>query len=207
MLLIIMGESMLYFASKPDRMFNDIIRKSLELSIDELKDPDMEDWDVLSCYLDQTVNIFERKELLEVYEKLLDAHLSLALYKVTDYHFLLLFDSILQAVEYHNDMWRNERKCLFTGTAVHEIDMDSISDIFFWDTDFLIDSGDFDSMAPDVKQKLCVNKELFGVVHGMKPHAEEISISVMDIPEDWGAENNLYKENHDYPFFDKDSMD
>jgi hypothetical protein len=63
----------------------------------------MEDEDVLYEFYEQTKKLFSRKSLLSQVSKLLIAHRSDKLFRITDYHFLILYDIILQTTALHND--------------------------------------------------------------------------------------------------------
>jgi len=46
-------------------------------------------------------------------------------------------------------------------------------------------------------------KETFGVVHGLKPHPEEVKLKAIKIPKGWDA-SDIYKPGEDYPFIEED---
>jgi hypothetical protein len=46
--------------------------------------------------------------------------------------------------------------------------------MYFWDTDFLTDSGLSDHLALEAKQQLGFSGEVFGVTHGLAPHPAEL---------------------------------
>lgn len=162
----------------------------------------MDDDDVMSNFYEQTSKVFNRKELLSQIKKLLTAHKSNKLFRVTDYHFLILHDVIFTAVCLHNDFVQSEC-ALFCDLKIKNIDFGCVVDIFFWDEDFLISSDIFDNLPSDAKRSLNFSEETFGVVHGLKPHHEELKLKAIKIPKDWEAPE-IYKPGEDYPFIETD---
>ena len=111
----------------------------------------MEDDDVMSVFYEQTKQLFSRKELLSQVSKLLISHKSNKLFRITDYHFLILHDIIFQTAELHNEHIQ-EGESLFGKLQIKNIDFEMISEIFFWDEDFLISNDIFDNLAWEAKE-------------------------------------------------------
>lgn len=166
---------MLFFAEKPDIAFHKIVQYSLEIASENLKEEYLDDDDVMSNFYEQTSRVFNRKELLSQIKDILTAHTSNKLFRLTDYHFLILHDVIYTAVCLHND-FAQSGEALFSDLEIKHIDFGCIADIFFWDEDFLISSDIFDNLLPDAKSSLNFSEETFGVVHGLKPHPEEVKL-------------------------------
>jgi hypothetical protein len=124
-----------------------------------------------------------------------------AMYQVTDYHWLLLYEVLPQGLlrlidwqipEVNRDLVpiagaddgylkvrRRGRR-----TPYVQIDFDGFIDQFFWDTDFLLSTVVYEGLDPEVKRKLGTNPELFGVIQGMAPHPDELCLEVWTAEED-----------------------
>ena len=63
------------------------------------------------------------------------------------------------------------------------IDFDGLVDTYFWDTDFLLDAETFSQLDAEAKKKLAFSESLFGVIHGLPPHPEELVLRKSDSSE------------------------
>jgi hypothetical protein len=129
-----------------------------------------------------------RSVLLDLLEKL-DAP---ELYVPTDYHWLLMYECLKEEIVLFNDepvpsvvkrlrTLANERDTVYLslpkrprGTAGVSIDFDQFIDVYFWDTDFLMDTQIFSGLTPEAKQQLGFSQEVFGVTHRLTPHPDEL---------------------------------
>lgn len=113
-----------------------------------------------------------------------------------------MHDVIYTAVCLHND-FAQSGEALFSDLKIKHIDFGCVTDIFFWDENFLISSDIFDNLLPDAKRSLNFSEETFGVVHGLKPHPEEVKLKAIKIPKGWES-SDIYKAGEDYPFIGED---
>src|SRR5262249_54422659 len=60
------------------------------------------------------------------------------------------------------------------GGVGFSIDFDALVDMYFWDTDFLLDAEQFARLDPDAKANLGFSPSVFGVVQGLAPHPDEL---------------------------------
>ncbi len=190
---------MLYFSVKPDAVFFEIVLGSLELSYDHLRGDHIPDDMAMNTFYEQTEKIFSRKELLSQGEKLLNAHKSKKLFRLTDYHFLILYNIISQAVSFHNDPIGKKEEALFSYLKIKIIDMDILTSSYFWDTDFFIPPDNFNKIPAEEKERLGFSEETFDVIHCLKPHPDEIKLSIVELPDDW-REGDYDKPGEDYPY-------
>ncbi len=65
---------------------------------------------------------------------------------------------------------------LVTTYGIQEIDFHEFLDLYFWDTDFLIDSEDMIKMGHESRESLGLNKEAYGVIQRWAPHPEELKL-------------------------------
>jgi hypothetical protein len=113
-------------------------------------------------------------------------------YVPTDYHWLLLYECLQGQIEQLNDDPLSPLVNLLTalataqdalyltlparskGSADFSIDFDALVDMYFWDTDFLLDAEHFAQLAPDAKASLGFSPSVFGVIQGLAPHPDEL---------------------------------
>src|SRR5262245_481574 len=113
-------------------------------------------------------------------------------YVPTDYHWLLLYECLQEQIAALNDAplppLVNLLSALATaqdalyltlpprsqGVAGFSIDFDALVDMYFWDTDFLLDAEHFARLDPDAKASLGFSPSVFGVIQGLAPHPDEL---------------------------------
>ena len=113
-------------------------------------------------------------------------------YVPTDYHWLLMYECLQGQIERLNEeplsLLVNLLTALATaqdalyltlptrskGGAGFSIDFDALVDMYFWDTDFLLDAELFAQLTPDAKARLGFSPSAFGVVQGLAPHPDEL---------------------------------
>ncbi|MCF6158883.1 MAG: hypothetical protein E3K32_09995 [wastewater metagenome] len=160
----------------------------------------MEDDDAMSNFYERTRELFTREELLLQVKNLLSAHKSNNLFRLTDYHFLILHDVIYQTIELHNDLTL-EGESIFDNLD-EDIDFDTLIETFFWDEDFLVSSDIFDELALDTRKQMGFNEEIFSIVYGLKPHPCELRLEIINTPYNWEAPN-IYRPGETYPFIEE----
>ena len=113
-------------------------------------------------------------------------------YVLTDYHWLLLYEclqgqiaelneaplpplvNLLTALATAQDALYLTLPSRSQGGAGFSIDFDALVDMYFWDTDFLLDAEHFARLRPDEKTSLGFSPSTFGVVQGLTPHPDEL---------------------------------
>ena len=193
---------MLRFSSKPDPAFAAFLDAALADEVEHVRDPLVSDEDARVNYSSQTRAIFDRLGLQAILERLLEAHRSPALYKIGDYHFLILYDVLQIHTHLHNDSLAFSGGVRRYGAVVlRKIDFDAVLDYYFFDPDFLLDPEIFGGMDEKTKRAVGFADETWGVVHQLKPHAEELSLQEVSpdlLPVDPEMER-LYAPGRDYP--------
>jgi hypothetical protein len=132
---------MLYFTRKPDLVFTAILHSALESECERLTgfiNTDADLWE--GCYPTSS-RYFTAPTAFDVLTQLFCASRDPIIYCPTDHHWLLLYEVLQNFCVIHNDLapaapkgWRpiGEFK-------LSEIDFEALVDIYFWDTDFLIE--------------------------------------------------------------------
>jgi len=193
---------MLRWQSPPDSAFISIVTACLELSIDEVEmqmDDETDDNEILGSFYPQVRSTFKASEVVRELRKLLDAHQSESLYMPTDYHFLLLHSALDQWIGLHNDDVAFENKAIefFGGLVLGQIDFPLLSDMYFWDEDFLFTPELLD-LTTEAKQMMGISDEIFSVVHQMAPHPDELVPKLVEEKCGVGDET-LYRPGERYP--------
>lgn len=113
-------------------------------------------------------------------------------YVPTEYHWLLLYECLKEQMALFNDApvpsvvtrlrtLAGEQDTAYLhlprrsgGTTGVWLDFDEFIDVYFWDTDFLMDVGVLDHLTPEAKPQLGLSGEVFGVTHALAPHPDEL---------------------------------
>jgi hypothetical protein len=184
---------MLRFQACPDRVFTAILHDALELGGALLRvrrtrprPAELQQREAVYASLyPRTSTFFTRLEALDVMTALLAASRDAAVYQITDFHWLVLYECLEAFCGLHNDSVKGKRR---TTRAVGlyrigPIDFDFIVDHFFWDTDFLL-GRDLLELSPDQRQRqLGVSDEAFSIAAGLKPHPDELRIVLRAEPD------------------------
>jgi hypothetical protein len=188
---------MLRFQNWPDKVLQAIIQACLDYTREQLypylpdstpTEEDLKEQD--EFYQDMypmSPKLFSRAEALAVIDRLLIAHTdNTKLYQLTDYHWLLLYESLDLYCELYNDgaLVKGYRARPY---RIGRIDFDEVVSHFFWDTDFLFEADDLLTMGLAGRSAMVMSDETFGVVTGLKPHPSEIEMT----PVAWGTEDRL----------------
>ncbi len=193
---------MLRWQSSPDTAFTAIVTACLELSIDEVEtqmEYETDNDEILCSFYPQVRSTFKASEVVQELKKLLDAHQSELLYMPTDYHFLLLHSTLDQWIGLHNENVSSEIKAIefFGEMVIGQIDFSLLSDMYFWDEDFLLTPEQL-NLTTEAKQMMGISDETFSVVHQMAPHPDELVLKLVE--EKCGAgDESLYRPGEPYP--------
>jgi hypothetical protein len=188
---------MLRFQTPLTAAAREIIVFSLEVAADEIVDlyEDHEAWATAyplssACFTRELA----RRILLELLDKL-DAP---ALYVLTDYHWLLVYECLKEHMALFTDApapsvvkrlrtLASDQDTIYLhlpkrsrGTAGVWIDFDEFIDVYFWDTDFLTNAEMFFHLTPEDKRQLGFNGEVSGVAHSLAPHPDELVVKRWD---------------------------
>jgi hypothetical protein len=105
------------------------------------------------------------------------------LYQITDYHWLLLYESLRSYCDSYNEIPWGEP---YDKYGIATIDFDWIVDIFFWDTDFLLQG--VQHMSEAGRKGIGISDEAVGISSGEKPAPEDLVIERCD--EEWAKDFN-----------------
>ncbi len=122
----------------------------------------------------ELTRVFERRELLEVLDHLLEVSQHPAMYEITDYHWLVVHACLEIFCELHNDAALG-----YDGQVgpyiIDQIDAEAIVSRFFWDTDFRMGSVllEAEERAPGRVQ---ATRQAWKIAAGLRADAEDLQI-------------------------------
>jgi hypothetical protein len=180
---------MLKFHTPPDKIFMAILTESMDLMINQIREllavhrkNDAEACDLTSL-MPNAGRVFVPETALKTLKKMLHCHAGPGLYQLNDYHYLLLYDTLKDFCDVHNDMVdsasnEHEKQRVSKVGAFHieRLGFDDLIDIYFYNTHFLINEDTMMNLNGDKKQELGMHEETFGISQGMSPHPEELKI-------------------------------
>jgi hypothetical protein len=172
---------MLRFAQPPDAVFLAILHDALEDLQETLTDLEAEDWPALYPL---AARCFSPDLARTTLAQLLTASRAPALYQLTDYHWLLLYDGLRVYCTVHNDYaGEASTQTLPVGPyQIGPINFDAVVDQYFWDTDFLLDGSTLASLSPEGRKTMDVADEVFGIAQGLPPHPDELKLTLWAEP-------------------------
>jgi hypothetical protein len=177
---------MLRFQSPPDAVFAAILHDALKIVQEEFEEEYLNDEDKKDYWKNQYSNaarVFSAPTARTVVAQLIEASSQPDLYQLTDYHWLLLYDVLQVYTDIHNDFLRDEGGLFPVGPyLVGEIDFSFIVDVYFWDTDFLMNGKIVADLGIEGREFLQMNKETFGLTQGLAPHPDELQLVRWDEP-------------------------
>lgn len=127
-------------------------------------------------------------------------------YVPTSYHWLLMYECLQMQIEcFNDDPWPEFVQRLKAspdpqdtayldfspdpqGQERVSIDFEAFIDVYFWDTDFLLDPSIFYQLGVPSRQQLGYRADLFGVLSGLPPHPAELVLKTVDEFEATGSE-------------------
>jgi len=179
----------LRFQSHPDKVFTAILKGSIELMIDEINDTvsfvknNDEINEHLNSLLPNASKVFNPQTATSTLRKLQICLDKPELYKLNDYHYLLLYDTLSNLCDLHNNAVRacetqEDRKPLsqIGDYYIEELLFDEMVDIYFYDIDFLFDPEDMFQLGLEGRKQMAINEETFAVIQGLIPHPEELEL-------------------------------
>jgi hypothetical protein len=116
---------------------------------------------------------------------MLVCHKNSKLYYLSDYHYLLLYDTLRDFCDLQNDFVREaktkkeKRERSQTGRFhIDELDFDGIIETYFFDTDFLGSPDTMFALGLEGRKQFRFNKEVFAITQGLAPHPEELAFKI-----------------------------
>lgn len=183
---------MLRFPIEPSAAALHLVTKSLEYAVFSAHMCDESDWELEGSFVSRC---FPR-ELAISTMKAMVRHLARdEVYRVTDYHWLLLREAIDTLVEIAGDdsecelldglaalATEDDTWFIGNGGGCTEIDLVDFEVAYFWDLDFTMDDNGLSRMSPIAKELFRASGETWGVAQGLVPHSSELAFEVSTAP-------------------------
>ena len=174
---------MIYFTRKPDPIFSRILHEALEEASDDIREViargDKEGWEMdYPC----CSRCFTAEAAAAVVKQLLGINKEPDPYRITDYHYLLLFDCLRNYCDQFNMVAEEEPEgVLAVGEyKLREIDFEGLIEMFFWDTDFVYSHELIEGIGEKLRKEMGMTDEVFGIAEGWEPHGEELRVERLD---------------------------
>jgi hypothetical protein len=174
---------MIEFATEPDTVFLAILTEALEWTMEDLYTSGeelahLEEW--YPVKYPSLAHFFTRDELRPQVERLRTALNEQTIYRITDYHWLVLHESLEMFSDLHNDGAFGKKRDGRVGPyTIDQIDLDHVLDIYFFDTDFLFGSELFVA-EEDMRSPPAVTPQARKIAAGIKPSGEDLEITPIE---------------------------
>lgn len=203
---------MLRFQESPDPAFVAILATALEARADWLEDHYVNDpnlfppgeWTRECPRLHRSLTL---EQAIAQQRLLRGALIETTLYMPTDMQFLVLYDALEHFTDLYNDDMKLPIECRelrYGPYPIEYIDFDAIVEIFFWDTDFLINLPHGATVHPFIQQEL--SGSAIRAFSGRTAQLEDLQLEVeMDekaVPPDQATSFYEPEKSQDYPFSD-----
>ena len=173
---------MLHFQTRPDRVFLAILLEALQRTREELDcaspGEDRESMDEHYRVLHpELARFFERRELVEVLDRLLEAQRQATMYEIGDYHWLVLHGCLEVFCDLHNDDALDDDGQVGP-YIIDTIDFEAIVSSFFWDIDFQMGPVllEAEERAPGRVQP---TRQAWKIAAGLRPDSEDLQIAAI----------------------------
>jgi len=178
---------MLRFSNELDECALAILHAALTDALEEMEiskeDPKGDPGDFAARY-PESAKCFTAALAEKTLKDLLRASHESALYQLTDYHWLLLYEVLKNFTEVFNDepeLVAGEE--LVATYGMKNIDFSEFIDLYFWDTDFLMEPAGVVAIGQESRQSMGFNQEAYGVIQRWAPHPEELALTKVDSEE------------------------
>lgn len=174
---------MIFFSREQDEVFPHILGGALDFYRDGLREiieyGDVDRW---HAFHPDTARCFTPEVALKTVKQLASVNSVPEHYRITDYHYLLLYDCLNGFCEIFNDIARQEPGGLFEvgPYAFREIDFEDLIEIYFWDTDFLMPYDVVCRLGTAMRESMGLADQVWGISQDLEPHAEELRVTRVD---------------------------
>ncbi len=187
----------------------------MEIVIDEITDlidcseNTKEAKNELRAILPLAARVFSPGVALKALRDMLEKLPQPELFYLNDYHYLLLYDTLMLYCDLHNDMVRTSRSKNEKNAAarigpyhIRKIDFGRLEVLYFYDTDFLFDPEVMLNLGEEERKCLSFNPETFAITQGFAPHPEELVLKEVtdetyEVPETsphFGPDSSCYPD-------------
>lgn len=179
---------MLYFRTQPDAVFIAFVKHALHWDLQRIRhissSNDEDAWEVEYPLLGA---VFTPYSAVITLEELLLANEASTVYRLTDFHWLLLHESLKSFCQWHNDQIQdgNMPFIMVEGYRFGLVDFETMMDRFFWDQEFM-DVLYANVAEPNVAEPdVCFcgeNSEEYphDLSYGLRPHPHKLQMTMVE---------------------------
>ncbi|GJL56313.1 MAG: hypothetical protein NPIRA02_34450 [Nitrospirales bacterium] len=192
---------MLYFQTKPNPAFQALLHDALELERQEISRISVEkDCDVWEAGYGAVSEHFSPYSALVTIEQLLLASSQETVYRLNDYHYLLIYECLKNYCALHDDLVQEPDLQHMTMPEYrrHAIDFQDTIDVYFWDIDCLFLSGTLPPHEFDLGLSCLHNNDSSYVTTDLRPHPRYLRLTPMTDPMWRVSEHNEHFYTHSY---------
>jgi hypothetical protein len=198
---------LIYFQHRPDAVFTAILHAALERELGKVTTLnaryDLDAWE--ACY-PHASRRFTMQSAIPSLERLLGASQALAVYRIAESLWLLLYECLENFCAELNDVSPGQPNGLLPvgNYRLAEIDFAALIARYFWDTDFLVPLDEIKPAGLTGSQGLGLTEDLAGYAHGWRVDTDDLCIEKVEVPV-WGEhEPQWFKpDSHRYPDWDE----
>jgi hypothetical protein len=139
----------------------------------------------VNSFLPNASKVFNPQTALNTLNEMLVCLEKPQLYQLNDYHYLLLYDTLSNLCDLHNDAVREaetkaDRKQIsqIGNYYIEKLLFDEMVDIYFYDIDFLINPDDTFQLGIEGRKSMDISEATFAISQGLAPHPEELELKV-----------------------------
>jgi hypothetical protein len=205
---------MLRFQTPPDKIFMAVLSESMEMMINKIGETlavhrkEAMGTFVLESLMPNASRVFVAETARTALKHMLHCHKGPGLYRLNDYHFLLLYDTLEYFCDFHNQRvdsapneHERERASKVGAFHIEEFRFDGLIDIYFYGTAFLTADNVVMNLNPEENES-GIHDEAFSISQGLAPHPEELKFREVkeEIPElsitsrFWGPGSKVYPD-------------
>jgi hypothetical protein len=174
---------MLYFRTQPDSVFMVFVKQALQWELQEVRRISSAN-DVDAWVLEYPVlgTMFTPYSALITLEQLLVANETPEVYRLTDYHWLLVYECLKNYCVWHNDQVAAGSMpfTMLGGYRFGRVDFETMTERYFWDHEFMdllnANAAELDSCScrptPDPLE--------FDFSYGLRPHPRKLHLTVVE---------------------------
>jgi hypothetical protein len=174
---------MLYFRTQPDAVFMPFVKQALDRELQDVRRiASRNDSDAWLVEYPAVGRLFTPYSALITLEALLVAHEASMVYRLTDYHWLLLYECLKNYCLWHNDQVE-DRSVAFTilgGYRFGVVDFGTMTDRFFWDLEcmeLLYADADESECCPCGEQ---TDPSEMDLSYGLRPHPDKLKLTLVE---------------------------
>jgi hypothetical protein len=174
---------MLYFRTQPDSVFIAFVKHALHWELQRIRRiSSAKDEDVWEMEYPLLSEVFTPYSAFITLEELLVVNETSTVYRLTDYHWLLVYESLKNYCLWHNDHVHKGSMpfIIVGGYRFGPVDFDSMTDRYFWDQEFM--EVLYANVAePDVC--VCegnIEEPEFDFSFGLRPHPHKLQMALVE---------------------------